>query len=116
MLPDDLDLRVGEQPVLQDALGAERLASVDDRHALSNVGEIESLLDRRVAAADDRHVAVAEEEPVAGGAGRDAEAAELLLARKIEPLRLRSGGDDQRVAGVDLAAVSLEPKGPTREV
>ena len=39
------------------------------------------LLHRRVAAADDHDVLVAEEEAVAGGAGRDAVAEQLLLAR-----------------------------------
>ena len=76
----DLDLVVGEQAVLQDLLGAEVVAAVDDGHLRGEMGEEERFLDRGVAAADHHHLAVLVEEAVAGGAGRDAEAAELLLA------------------------------------
>ena len=51
-------------------------------------------------------VLAAEEEAVAGGAGRDAEAAELLLARDAEPARLRAGGDDHRLGLVDVARIA----------
>jgi hypothetical protein len=46
------------------------------------------------------------EEPVAGGAGRDALAAEPLFAGHAEPLGLRTGGDHQHVADVLVAAVA----------
>ena len=45
------------------------------------------------------HVLALEEEAVAGGAGRDAVALELLLGRQAQPARLGAGGDDERVAG-----------------
>ena len=53
---------------------------MDQRDLGGEIGEIERFLDRRVAAADDHDLLVAEEEAVAGGAGRDAEALEGLLA------------------------------------
>ena len=105
-IPAHLDLGVLEQPVLQDALGAEFVAAVDDGHLAREVGEEQRLLDGGVAAADHDHFLVAVEEAVAGGAGRDAEALELLLGRQAEPARLRAGRDDQRVGGVDRAAVA----------
>ena len=97
-VPDHLDLGVLEQPVLQDALGAQAVAAMDQRHLGGEVGEVERLLDGGVAAADDHDLLAAEEEAVAGGAGRDAEALELLARRQAEPLRLGAGGDDQRIA------------------
>src|SRR5262249_52532499 len=69
-----------------------------------------------IAAADDGHVLAAEEEPIAGGAGRDAETAQPLLARQSEPASLRARADDQGFAIVDVAAVAHAPEGPAREV
>ena len=43
-----------EQPLLQDALGAELAAAMDDRDALGEIGQVERLLDRGIAAADHR--------------------------------------------------------------
>ena len=54
---------------------------MDDVTLAAMVGEVERLLDRGVAAADHDDVLAAIEEAVAGRAGGDAEAAELLLAR-----------------------------------
>ena len=85
-VPDHLDLGVREQAVLQDALGAEAVAAMHDRDLGGEIGEVERLLDRGVAAADDHDLLVAEEEAVAGGAGRHAEALECLLGRQPEPL------------------------------
>ena len=80
VVPDRLDLGVPEQPVLQDLLGAQLVAAVDQRDLGGEVGQEQRLLDRRVAAADHHDLLAAVEEAVAGGAGRDAEALELLLA------------------------------------
>ena len=116
MIPHDLDLRMREQPFLQDALAPELMAAMHDRHLRREIGEVERLLDRGIAAADDDDILVAEEEAVAGRTGRNAEAAEMLLGRDAEPFRLRAGRDDERIAGVDLAAVAGEPERPLREI
>ena len=50
------------------------------------VGHVERFLDRGVAAADHRHLLAAVEEAVAGRAGRDALALQMLLARQVQPL------------------------------
>ena len=92
------------------------LAPVHERHARGDVGEIERLLDGSVAAADHDHVLAAEEEAVAGGAGRHAIALEALLGGQAEPAGLRAGGDDKGVGGVFGAAVALEPEGLALEI
>src|SRR5690606_7789445 len=60
------------QPVDEDRLRAKLVAAVDHCHRGGDVGQVQRLLDRRVAPADDGHRLVAVEEPVAGGAGRHA--------------------------------------------
>ena len=55
------------------------------------------------------------EEAVAGGAGRDALAAELLFRRNAQILGGRAGGDDQRIAGV-AAVVARERERALREI
>jgi DNA-binding Lrp family transcriptional regulator len=47
------------------------------------------------------------EEAVAGGAGRDAEALERLLAGQAEPLRLRARGQHDGIGEIDGAAIAL---------
>ena len=76
-----------------------------------DVGQVQRLLDGRVAAADDDDVLALVEEAVAGRAGRHALAHERLLGRQAEVARRRAGGDDQRVAGV-FAAVADQPDRP----
>ena len=90
VIPDQRDLAgcdSREQPVLQDLLRAQLVAPVNQRDVRGDVREIQRFFDRGVAAADDGHALVAEEESVAGGAGRDAPAAEFLLGRQAEILR-----------------------------
>ena len=68
----------------------------------SDVREVERLLDRRIPAPDHRHRPVLEEEAVAGRAGRYAGAPVPLLRGQAEILRRGAGGDDERIAGVDV--------------
>src|SRR5690606_36428160 len=89
--PAHLELVGAEQALLQDALGAQFAAAVDERLLAREVGQEQRLLDGRVAAADDEDVLVAIEETVAGRAGGNAEALELLLGRQTEPARLGAG-------------------------
>jgi hypothetical protein len=82
VVPEELDLGVGERPVLHDLAGAQLVAAVDDRDLVGELGEERGLLDRRVAAADDGDLLSAEEEPVAGGAGRHAVADQRVSASR----------------------------------
>ena len=96
----DVDLRIGEQALLQDLLGAQHATAMHERHPRGDIGEVHRLLDGGIAAADHDHLLAAEEEAVAGGAGRDAKALEVLLRRQAEPAGLRAGGDDEGVGSV----------------
>ena len=104
-VPDHVDPGVGEQPRLQDLLGPQRVAAVDQRDAVGMVRQVQRLLDRGVAAADHRDRLAAVEEPVAGGAGRHAAALQPLLRLDVEPAGLRAGGDDHRVGQEHLARI-----------
>ncbi len=115
-VPDHGDLRVLEQPVLQDLLGAETVAAMHDGDLGGEVGEKQRFLDRGVAAADHQYLFVLVEEAVAGGAGGDAVALELLLGRQIEPARLRAGGDDDRVCHISIAGVAVDVERPARKI
>src|SRR5205085_4614673 len=106
----------GERPVLQDLLGAQRIPAMDQGNVMTVVGHVERFFHRRIAAADHDHLAPAVEEAVAGRAGRYALALEMLLARQVQPARLRAGGDDQCVAKIERAAVALHPKRTLAEI
>src|SRR5579883_2798507 len=108
MIPNYADIRPLQQPLLQNLFGPERIAPVHDPNMRGDVAEVQRLLDRGIAAADDDYFLAAEEKPVAGRAGRDAIALEPLLARQIEPLGLGAGRQDQRIGGEDAAAVASD--------
>src|SRR6516165_10298082 len=76
VVPYHFDLGMLEQALLQDALGAERVAAMDHGHLVGEIGEEQRLLDGGVAAADHHDFLALVEKPVAGGAGRNAVAAE----------------------------------------
>ena len=116
MVPDDLDLRIVEQPVLQDFLGAKRIAAMDQRDLGREVRQEKRLLHSGVATAHDRHFLAAIEEPVAGRAGRNAEALEVLFGGQPQPLRLRACRQNDRVRRVGCAAVADPGKGTLGQV
>ena len=93
-IPKHRDFRVLIKPLLQDALGAQMIAAMNQRDLGGEIGQEQRLLDRGIAAADHQHFLVAIEKAVAGGAGGDAIAAEFLLARQIEPARLGAGREN----------------------
>ena len=68
-VPDDADLRIAEQPLLQDLFRSERVAAMDQSDLPRVVRQINRLLDRGIAAADDHDILAAEKEPVASRAG-----------------------------------------------
>ena len=98
-----------EEAVLQDALGLELVAAVNDDHLTGEICQEQRFLDSGVAAAHDDDALVAIEEAIACGAGRNAEAPEGLLGWQVQPFGLRTRADDQRITGVLIARVALEP-------
>ena len=116
VVPDHVDIAHLEQAVLQDALGLESVAAMDDRHVLGELAEIESLLDGGIAAADDDHVLAAIEETVAGGAGRDAVALERLLRGDAEPFGPGAGRDHERIGGIERATVAFQHERASRQI
>ena len=115
-VPDDLDLRVAKQPVLQDLLRPQGIAPMNERHPSGVVGQIDRLLDGGVAAPDDHDILAAKEKPVAGRASRNAKASEDFLARQAEPARLGAGGDDHRIADVEIPESPVSDKRPLPEI
>src|SRR5205823_560621 len=111
LVPLPVDLRIREGALLHHLARAQLGAAMDDRHLGGELGQEKRLFHRGIAAADDADLLAAEEEAITGGARRDAVAAELLLARQIEPLRRRAGRDDDRF-GVHLALSGLDQERP----
>src|SRR5262245_38922348 len=68
-----------EQTVLEDLLRAQPISAVDQSHVLGNVRQVERFFNGSVAAADHRDPLAAEEEAIAGGAGRHASTSILLF-------------------------------------
>ena len=101
---DVVELLVPVRPVDHDPRRAELVAAVHEVHVRRELRQEERLLERRVAAADDVHVLVAEERRVAGRAGGDAAALVLLLGRDAEEARGRARRDDHRARGVLVVA------------
>src|SRR5207249_285841 len=110
------NLRILIKPFLQNALGAQRVAAMRQRHLGGKIGEKQRLFDRGVAAADHQDVLAAIEKAVAGGAGGYAIAAEFLLRRQIEPARLGAGRKNKGVGEVNVAGIASKPKWTARQI
>src|SRR5215472_14426446 len=98
-VPDDVDLWVAEQPILQDFLRPQRVAAMNKGHPPRMIGQINRLLDRGISTPDHDDVLAAEEKSVTGGTCRHAKAAEDFLARQTKPPGLGKGRDDHRITG-----------------
>ena len=114
-VPLELDLGVGERAVLHDLRGAQLVAPVDDGDGGRELGEEDRLLERGVAAADDRDRLLPEEEAVTRRAGGHAVAEQLLLGGQAEHAGLGAGRDDHRPAP-ELAVADPDPERGLGEV
>ena len=103
------------QAVDQDGLRPKAVAAVHEVHRAGDVGEVQRLLHRGVAATDHAHILAPVEEAVAGRAAADATPHEGLLGRDAEVLGRGAGGDDQRVAGV-VRGVAAQNERPPAEL
>src|SRR4051794_8587401 len=105
----DVDLLIGLGPVEHDLRRPERVPPMQEMNLRGEPGEEERLLQRGVATADDGDLLIAEEEAIAGRAGRNAAAAEALLARESQPQGRGARRRDHRVGLV------FDPSGPDVE-
>ena len=101
---DELDLLVGPGAVDHDLRRAELVAPVHERDLRGELRQEDRLLHRRVAAADDHDLLLAEEGAVADRAVRDAAALQRALRLEPELARARAGGDDHGVGAVLVVA------------
>ncbi len=99
----------------EDLLRAEGFATVDKMHLRGDVGQVQCLFHRGVAAADHRDLLVAIEETIAGSAGRDAAALKGLFRRQPQVTGRGAGGDNQRVAGI-YAVITGEGEGAVLQI
>ena len=96
---------------------AEGAATMDDDDGLGGASEVERVLHRRVAAADDEHALPRVREAIARRTRRDAAPAVLVLTRRAEPSRVGAGGDDDRARVDDVGRrVQCDAERPRREV
>ena len=93
-------LRLRHQLVDENRFGPEFVPTVNDVNPFGDVRQIQSFLDRGVAAAADHDVLSLVEKPVTGRAGRDTLTHKRLLRSDAKIFRRGAGSDDQRVAGV----------------
>jgi hypothetical protein len=118
VIPREADLAGAfqrKQPILQNFFAFQFIATMHQGDVRGDVRQIQCLLDGGVAAAHHRHRLAAIEKSIAGGAGRDALAAVLLLGRQAQVFGRGARGDDQRVAGV-FAVVAEQAERPLSQV
>ena len=101
-VPGDLDLLVGQGPLLHDLGAAELVPAVDQGDLGRKAGQEGGLLERAVAAADHGDLLVPEEEAVAGRAGRDPTPLEALLGVEAQPAGRRARGEDHGLRFVEV--------------
>ena len=101
---DELDLLVVAGAVEHDLRGPEVVAPVNQADLGGELRQEDRLLHRRVAAADDHDLLVAEEGRVADRAVRDAAALQRALGLEPELPGGRAGGDDHALGGVLVLA------------
>ena len=103
----DFDLFVVEAFVLVDHLAPEFLAAVDEVDLAAQARQVQRLFQGGIAAADDGHVTVAEEVPVAQGAIGHAPAQQTLFARHAQ-LAVAGPGGQHDGLGLDVLLPDLE--------
>src|SRR6516162_2834326 len=114
--PDDVDLGVAKQPILQDFFCSQRIAAMNEGYPPRVISQVYCFLDRCVASPNDYDVLTTEEKSVTGCAGRHTEAAKNLLARQAEPSSLGTGRYDHSITGIDVPRIAGRSEGPRRKI
>ncbi len=92
------NLRIRARSIEHDFGGAKIVSAVNDRDALRKLRQEGGFFHRRVAAADDENLAIAEKISVAGSAGGNAKTQQRLFRCDAEHPRGGPRGNDQRLA------------------
>src|SRR5215218_4762783 len=95
-VPDHFDLRVGEQPLLQNLRGPELVSPVDDVDLLGVPSQVIGLLDRGVSAPDNGQDLTLEKRPIAYGTVGDSPAGVLDLTGYLQLGRRAAGSENHR--------------------
>ena len=103
-VPAHLDLGIVQCPILHDLRCPQLIAPMDQGDLGGELGQEAGLLDGTVSAAHDSDLLAPEEETVAGRAGGQPVAEQMLLGHETEHQRLRAGRHDDRVRLVDIVA------------
>src|SRR5580704_3109360 len=114
-VPGELNLGIAGGTVLHDLGSPQSIAAMHDRHAAGEPGEERGLFHRRVAAANDRDVLLAEEESVARGAPGHAMTGQSLLTGYAE-LSITGTARDDDGPGVVRVLASLDLLGRRPQV
>jgi hypothetical protein len=95
---EELNFLVVLRALQHDFGSAETFAAMNERDLGGEAGEEDRFLHGGVAAADHDDFFAGKEKAVAGGAGRNAVADQLLLVRQAQPAGGGAAGDDQGLA------------------
>ena len=106
LVPDDLDLGIGEEPLLEELRGPELVPPMDHVHLFGVAREVGRLLDGGVAAAHDGDGLALEEGPVAHGAVGDPLPRVLEFSGDAELGGRAAGGEDDRGGLEDRAGAA----------
>src|SRR6516165_630208 len=115
-VPDNVDLGITEQPILQDFLRPQRIPAMNECHPPRMVGQINRLLDRGITATDHKDVLAAKEKSVSGSTSRHPETAKGFLARQTEPTSLGTGRYDHRIARIEIPRIAGGDEGPAGKI
>ena len=112
---EKVDFGIVLRAIEHDLRGAECLAAMNKRDFAAEAAKEIGFFHRRIAAADHHDFFLAKEKAIAGSAGADAVADQLVLVGKTQPARRRAGRNDQ-CAGLDLLSVlEFEAEGRVRQ-
>ena len=115
LVPFHRDIGLFQKFLLHDLLGAQFVAPVHHGYLAGDIAEIQRFLHRGVAAADDSDRLLLVEKTVAGGAGGDAFAHELLFRFHSQVAGGGARRDDERVAGISCR-VAFQAQGALAQV